>query len=288
MVTTFFVENFETGDLTAWNSKAGNPAVQSTTTRTGQYACSSTVTATSRNNSITKTGTAQTSIYLRFYVYFSVLPPSNSEVLIARCAYNASRPLVSVFNSNSSLHWRLRDGGGTLLQHESGPAAQTWYCLELKAAANDESALYVNGNRIISGAAPSGSSNSIALMAYNYYGAADGTTVTFDDVAYSDTYNRPQNLTQAITDSLSTLDLNLRNKQLQTSDNVSAAENLLRHKSLAVTDQITESDAASASKQLITNENLTLSEAAQLGIRGHVKTKLFLILADMAVQLTGD
>jgi hypothetical protein len=287
-VTTFFSDDFESGNLAAWTSVAGNPAVQSTLKRTGQYACSSTITSTYKSNYIAKTGTAQTSSYLRFYMYFSVLPPANSEVIIARCAYTSSRPLVTVYNDGSTTYWRLRDGAGTIRQYDSGPSAQTGYCIELKAVVADESALYLNGNKILSGTAPSGSSASVYLMAYAYYGIADGTIIAFDDFAYSDTYNGPQNLSQAVTDALSSDDLHLRNKQFPAVDSVSAAEDTFNNKSFSVTDHVANQSRALTDKQPSINDCLELSEAANIGIKGHVKTKLFLFLDDMAVQLTGD
>jgi len=287
-LTTLFSDDFESGDLTAWTSIAGNPAVQSTIKRTGLYACTSEITPTYKSNYIAKTGTAQTSSYLRFYVYFSTLPPINSEVIIARCTYTSSRPIVSVFSDSYATYWRLRDGEGIIRQSETSLSSQTWYCLELKAVVGDESALYLNGDKILSGTAPSGSSASVFLMTYAFYGTSNGTIVTFDDCVYSDTYNGPQNISQTIIDALYSDDLNLRNKQFPTSDSLSAAENAFGHKSFTLTDHVMNQIVMATNKQSSIDDDLCLSEATNVGVRGHVKTKLFLFLADMAVQLTGD
>ncbi len=288
MVTTFFSDDFESGDLTTWTSSVGNMAVQSTPKRTGMYACTSEVTSTYRYNYLVKTCTAQTSSYLRFYVYFTVFPPGNSELILARCGYTSSRPLVTVYNDSCATYWRLRDGAGTIQQHETALSVQTWYCLELKAVVGDESALYLNGNKILSGTAPSGSAANVYLMTYAYYGVCDGTIVTFDDLSYSDTYNGPQNLSQVITDALCSDDLHLRNKQFPATDSVSTTESTFGDKSFNVTDHVVNQIHALTNKQSSISDALSLSETANIGIRGHVKTKLFLFLADMAVQLTGD
>lgn len=287
-MTTLFSDDFESGDLTAWTTIVGNPVAQNTLKRTGEYACSSTITSSSKTNSITKTLASQTSSYLRFYLNINALPSGTTEFLIARCAFTSSRPLLSIYKDSLTTHWRLRDGGGTIRQYATGPELQTWYCVELKAVVGDESAVYVNGEKILSGTAPSGSSSSVLLLAYTFSGVADGAEIFFDDVAYSDTYNGPQNLTQTITDDFATDDLQLCNKQFLTADNLAAIEKVLGNKPLAVTDYIADQDSVLAFKKLLTNEDLTLSETPIVGIRGHTKTKLFLDLAGLTVQLTGD
>lgn len=287
-MTTLFSEDFETADLAAWTTTYGGVAVQSAITHTGQYACSASIASGHRTNYLTKNCASQTSAYIRFYVHFNSFPAGTCEFLIARFSFSASRPLVTVYSDGASTRWRLRDGAGTARTYADGPTLQTWYCVELKAVVDDESALYINGEKILSGTAPSGSSASIYMSANHYSGTSDGADLTFDDILYSDTYNGPQNRTQTVNDSLSIADPQLCSKQLLTLEYISATEKAIGDKSLTAIDQVAYQEAASTSKNLSIQEDLCLSEAATIGVKGHVKTKLFLFLADLAVQLTGD
>ncbi len=102
-MTNFFTDNFESGDLTAWTTAQGNPTVQTMPIRNGQYAVSMSITSLYRKNYISKTYSSLTGVYLRLYIYFSSLPPANTEVLVARCAFSGSRPLVIVVNNGSAI-----------------------------------------------------------------------------------------------------------------------------------------------------------------------------------------
>jgi hypothetical protein len=288
-MTEIFTDGFESGDFSAWTGIQGNPVVQNTIKRTGQYAASSTIDASHRSNYAYKSHAAQTSVYMRFYLYFAVLPPSGSEVEVARLNFTSSRPFLTVYNDGSVLHWRMRDGGGTLKEYTSGPSASTWYCVELKGVVGDECALYVNGSKILTGTAPSGSSNSAYLMGWTYYGNADGTIVYFDDVVVSDSYIGCMITSVQVSDALSLADNILRNKpSMVIADNVSAADSTLNDKFLQALDSIGVDDTAIISKLLAISDNISIVEVVERRIGGALKTRLFLILGDLAIQFDGS
>jgi len=133
---------------------------------------------------------------------------------------------------------------------------------------------------------------------------------------------------KTVTDSFSLSESVLRNKTLILSDSLGLADSLLRDKSLLlsdsaslselvtviigevmkyVTDSVSSADLVSTpsrvlraleaigaadnavvNKVLQITETVSLAEIVEVGVGGVKKTKLFLILGDLAVQLTGD
>jgi hypothetical protein len=133
---------------------------------------------------------------------------------------------------------------------------------------------------------------------------------------------------KTVTDSFSLSESVLRNKTLTLSDSLGLADSLLRDKSLLlsdsaslselvtviigevikyVTDSVSSADLVSTpsrvlraleaigatdnavvNKVLQITETVSLAEIVEVGVGGVKKTKLFLILGDLAVQLTGD
>ncbi len=112
-----------------------------------------------------------------------------------------------------------------------------------------------------------------------------------------------------VTDSLSLAENLLRDKPaLLVADNIGAEDSMLNHKpllplvdsvSLADTtsmparvlqalDSIGIGDTALVSKLLVLTEGVSLVEIVERGVGGALKTRLFLILGDLAVQLTGN
>jgi hypothetical protein len=57
---------------------------------------------------------------------------------------------------------------------------------------------------------------------------------------------------------------------------------------LQALDSIGLSDTALIQKVLVINETVSLAEVVESGVGGAKKTRLFLILGDLAIQLTGD
>jgi hypothetical protein len=112
----------------------------------------------------------------------------------------------------------------------------------------------------------------------------------------------------AIADTVSVLDAIFRHKPSVTvSDAIGAAEVVLVAKLLAVADSVNLADVARVLKTLNVSDSLTLvdavstpsrvlqvtesislTEVVEVGTGGVKKTRLFLILGDLAVQLTGD
>jgi hypothetical protein len=98
--------------------------------------------------------------------------------------------------------------------------------------------------------------------------------------------------TVAITDSLAVSDMAQGNKSpLIVADAVSLSEliNVITGAIVkTVADAIGASDTALADKFLQIAEAVSLAEVVYVGVEGAKKTRLFLIVGDLAVQLTGE
>lgn len=254
----------------------------------GNYALGSTISSSARTNTISKTHSAKTGIYFRFYVYFDTLPTGIAEVLIARVAFSSSRPMVSIYKDSTSVRWRLRDGGGTIRQYATGLSAQTWYCLELKAVVGDESALYLNGEKILTGTAPSNSSSSLWLLAYSYSGVPDGTTIYFDNVVASDNYIGPLNTTIPVTDSAALNEEQFASKAFTITEGLTLQEQAsISNKLKPVLDTLKSVDGSPlVNKMLKVADDAYIIEVVEVG-KGDRRTRLFLVMGNVAVKLTG-
>lgn len=153
-------------------------------------------------------------------------------------------------------------------------------------------------------------------------------TLTIADSVGASTVARSNKSPLIVTDALGLVDAILRNKQFAVTDTVALAELIdvikglilktvtdsvglndvvLRNKVLALIDAISLSDAVSTpsrvlqaldavgladgalvNKVLQVTEGISLAEVVEVGVGGAKKTKLFLVLGDIAIQLSGD
>ena len=126
-----------------------------------------------------------------------------------------------------------------------------------------------------------------------------------DSIALSDAVLR--NKTFQILDSLGLSDTILRGKQFSVSDSISLCELITvitetikqvtdslslsdilgLNKTLLVADQIRLTDNVYVNKILIISDSMALAEVVEKSVQGVVKTRIFLIIGDLAIQLTG-
>jgi len=127
-----------------------------------------------------------------------------------------------------------------------------------------------------------------------------------DSIALSDAVLR--NKTFQILDSLGLSDTILRGKQFsvsdfislcelitviteiikQVTDSLSLSDGVGLNKALLVADQIRLTDNVYVNKILIISDSMALAEVVEKSVQGVVKTRIFLIIGDLAIQLTGD
>jgi hypothetical protein len=94
---------------------------------------------------------------------------------------------------------------------------------------------------------------------------------------------------QSVTDSVSLSDAVFRDRLFAVLDNLGLVDAASApSRVLQALDAVGIADGASISKALKVTESISLAEVVEVGVGGIKKTKLFLILGDLAVQLTGD
>ena len=124
-----------------------------------------------------------------------------------------------------------------------------------------------------------------------------------DTVSLSDSLLRDK--TFSVSDSIGLTDVPLKNWTLQINDAVNLLETVLCgrllqvldllglgdavsiDKALLLVDQIQLSDNAYVDKVLAVSDGIALVEVVEKGVTGAVRTKIFLVLGDVAIQLTG-
>jgi hypothetical protein len=126
--------------------------------------------------------------------------------------------------------------------------------------------------------------------------------------AVADAYIGPESeaTLKTVTDALALSDASYRNKSLVIADTSGLADAVLQNKTLAATDSVDVNDAVLTDKAVViadavnlagsiivdkvlqVTETINLVETVQVGVGSVKKTKLFLIIGDLAVQLTGE
>lgn len=79
----------------------------------------------------------------------------------------------------------------------------------------------------------------------------------------------------------------MANKTLIVVDALSLAEQLLIDKQCIILDQAQLSENVYVNKILVISDQLSLVETVDVGVGGVAKTKLFLVMGNLAIQLSG-
>jgi hypothetical protein len=107
-----------------------------------------------------------------------------------------------------------------------------------------------------------------------------------DALALLDTVYRNNSL--AVADTSSLADVVLQDKSLVTIDFVGVNDLVFTGKIVVTADAVNFADSLSVTKVLQVTETVYLVETVQVGVGGAKKTRLFLLLGALAVQLTGE
>ena len=73
----------------------------------------------------------------------------------------------------------------------------------------------------------------------------------------------------------------------QVTDSLNLSDAVSLNKTLLLADQIQLTDNVYVNKILIISDDMALVEVVEKSVQGVVKTKVFLIIGDLAIQLTG-
>jgi hypothetical protein len=94
---------------------------------------------------------------------------------------------------------------------------------------------------------------------------------------------------KTVADAAGLTDITLLNKTVIAGDVVSVLEQVLRDKaSVTVADIISAVEGVLTTRLLAIGDSVSLVEVVEAGVAGAKKTKLFLVIGDLALQITGD
>jgi hypothetical protein len=269
----------------------------------------------------------QTTVFAREYVKFTATPSTNGDAtafidIRSSLNYQIARVGIRKDPSDSTVKWWIRYSDGGQLNNDAyyagAVSTDTWYCLEVKIVANDASngeyRVYIDGTERITltGKNTSGATDIGSLRTgVNHYNPSSSfaQTAYIDCVVVADAYIGPETTVtlQTVADTLTLNEGVLRNKVLSIADTVGLQDSQVRDKSLLLLDHLEIDDLVQALKSLAVSEvfsladtastpsrimriteEISLAEVAIVGEGGARKTKLFLVLGELAFQLTGD
>jgi hypothetical protein len=316
--TVLFSDGFESGDFSAWDSVTGSPTISTEQVHTGTYCMQYPSSQYPSFAGLSKTFTGTSEFYVRAYFRFSKLPTINDELVYGlisilqassglgpsvRLTYKTSLG-YAVFNCENG-YWGGSTDGSTRVY------ADTWYCMELHAVQ------YPNNHEwwVDGVAQPSPGSGvystpyDIVTVGMRNYTSDSSLEGYVDCVVVSDAPIGVESAAtlQTVADSVSLTDALLSNKTLIFNDSIAASDSTSRNKTpLIISDEMSFRDASSTpSRVLITLENLGLLENASINKvlaisdsasivelvevgKGAKKTRLFLVLGDLAIQISDN
>jgi hypothetical protein len=281
-MTQFFSDGFESGDFSAWNSTssgggAARPEVTTNRPHYGTYNMQYTIT-NGYYSKATKTITASNTLYARVYFSLDTLPASGKQCTLI--AFSGSGSIAKIYATNNAGNtvWKLSLRENGVYQNylaATGPNANAYYCVELYIkidSAAGEATLYVNDCAVASTSGKktdnNGNITAVDVGEYDGYGGANTITVSVDDVKVADACIGPEDAAQSVADSVALTSSLLFNKLCFVNETSLLIESCMLQKNLKI------------------DENVFLVETLEAGqVR---RTKLFLVLGDLAIQLTKD
>lgn len=177
--TTIFSDGFESGDFSAWTNTTGTPEVVNTYAHHGIY--SEKINDTTTEYATKTFGSTYADFYVRCYVYFTSLPPSDNYGIGVITAGKASSwayaTIVRIQQVSGVDRFGILSGAHSYVNGSSIVQTGQWYCIELhRKTGSGKTELFVNGSLE-------------ASFAYDYYDVDtlwSGGTAQLSSVAYID------------------------------------------------------------------------------------------------------
>jgi hypothetical protein len=278
-----------------WNS-----GVESSHIHSGSYNLIASATGTYAGLFAKKTLAFGNVSYCRGYVKFSgTLCPNNGDYVylfgISQYDPNHKGTQAIVKNVNGSLFWGIVYWDATYASHvvlesvASNPQSDRWYCLEvMRDLTNNLQKLWVNDVLTLTVTDTLDAGAPTLLVAGVYQSKYVAAPIYFDDFVAGDSYIGCLPVSVSVTDTLGLSEDVLRHKSaIFLVDNVAVDDLMLNNKFLHVLDSIGAQDATLISKLLLTEDRLSIIETVE-ATNKTVRTRLFLILGDLAIQLIGN
>ena len=299
-MTNLFSDGFESGNLSNWTSTTtagtGTIAVDASLPHSPVYDAHVKLLASGDKAYVTKNIASSPIAYFRFYAYFNQLNIVSPNLLYIGGiseSTNSYRFILWVTNQSGVYKWQIQvyEAGVSIgsAYGTHAPVAGQYYCVELERdVTNGFQKLWINGT-LEASLSKTITTNANQVLIGTYYDSTAGTNELFyDDVAVSDSYIGPMAISVALTDALGLNDSTLRDKiALIIVDNVNSLDDSFKPKVLLqVSDSTSLQEDALVSRVLGVYDDVALVEIVEREVRH--KTRLFLVLGDLAIQLTGD
>jgi len=108
-----------------------------------------------------------------------------------------------------------------------------------------------------------------------------------ETVSLSESVSVLTEVIKQVTDSIALTEQALTHKTLNITDAASLMEQVATDRRFAVTDQVELAESVYVNKILFISDQISLVETVEKGVAGAAKTRIFLIMGDLAIQLTG-
>ena len=198
-------------------------------------------------------------------------------------------------NVNGSLFWGIVYWDSAYTSHvvlesvASNPQSDRWYCLEvMRDLTNNIQKLWVNNVLDVTVTDTLETGAPTLLVAGVYQSKYAASPIYFDDIVAADSYIGCLPVSVSVTDSLESTDGVLRHKSaILIVDNAAINDLTLNNKFLQALEPIVAEDATLIAKLLLTDDQISIIETVE-ATHKTVRTHLFLILGDLAIQLTGN
>jgi hypothetical protein len=310
--TELFSDGFESGDFSEWTSTttegSATITVDNAYAHHGSYAAKVYLDGFSDDANAEKTLSTETEGWARCYFYISqftgyniyractLLGFSDSGVHLAVIQLKANDPddpIIGIIFWDDATYTQGADSSTSITKEE-------WHCAEVhwrKSPFLIE--VWLDGVQLDdltqTGYSTAHDINSVVIgNTSRGFGTVEQTEATYyvDCVAVADAYigveAGEQSLVE-VTDMLSLSDAVLNHKTFSITDSIGATDAMLGNKlPLIAADAISLADGVFVHKVLRIAETVNLVEVVGVGVGGVMKTRLFLMLGDLAVQLTGD
>lgn len=208
---------------------------------------------------------------------------------------NLIRNLVSFPNiySKSGGDYYLVIGTTEDSQHSAvmSIAAETWFCVEVERKTGSGTGIkkgWFNGELKINRTGITETNNLQYVMVGSAWTDMSSPELYFDCVVVADAYIGPEATVKTVSDALALSDSVYRNKSLVVADTLGLTDVVLQNKTVVTADAVNLAGSIIVNKVLQVTETINLVEAVQVGVGSIKKTKLFLVIGELAVQLTGE
>jgi hypothetical protein len=191
-------DGFEKNNFSAWTAKDGKTALTTLVKNSGTYAANTTG---SSSDLIYALSSTQSTLYVRGYFRFPVLPTNNKEVIVIMVLDPSWTVLgeCGFANWGGTYYWRLTSPPDFYNSAAVTIKVNTWYCFELRITAGRNGtgivAFWINGVQVKSSTTENINNNAKYIKCGTVFARDAGYIVYSDDYVINTAYTGPIDIT---------------------------------------------------------------------------------------------